>query len=175
MNLTSKLDELGGRARTLSGGSFLFHRGDRIRSLFFIAEGEVDLVRRQENGNMLILQRAVPGSVLAEASLFSETYHCDALAAEPSTVIAVGKPELRKRLRSDPELAELWTSYLARQVQQARFRCEVLALRTVAERLDMWLAWQPPENQTQRPWLSVAREIGVSPEALYRELAKRRP
>jgi hypothetical protein len=49
-----------------------------------------------------------------------------------------------------------------------------VSLKTVAERLDAWLALHddglPPKGQRLR----VASEIGVTPEALYRELARRR-
>jgi CRP-like cAMP-binding protein len=138
-----------------------------------VVEGEVQLTRTDETGKSLILQRASAGSILAEASIFSDVYHCDAIASAPSKAFAVAKPLLRQRLSTDAALAEAWAAYLARQVQQARFRCEILALRTVAERLDMWLSWQD-DARASRTWLSVAREIGVSPEALYRELAKRR-
>jgi hypothetical protein len=43
----------------------------------------------------------------------------------------------------------------------------------VAARLDAWLAWNNalPEKVERR---RIADEIGVSPEALYRQLGKRR-
>lgn len=174
VELIMTLQASGGLERSFGGGAYLFHRGDPVRSLFLILEGTIDLLRRQESGNALTVQRAGAGNILAEASIFSDTYHCDGVVAEASRVLSVSKGEFRQRLRDDPGLAELWTAYLARQVQQARFRCEVLALRTVAERLDMWLAWQDRALPPRGEWSAVAREINVSSEALYRELAKRR-
>lgn len=160
--------------RQLDPGAHLFHRGDEVASLFAVREGRVDLVRGLENGSAITLQRAEAGMVLAEASVFSGAYHCDGVAASASLVLAVPKPRFRERLRSDADFAELWTGHLARQVQQARFRSEVLALRTVAERLDMWLAWQDGALPPRGRWNAIATELGVSPEALYRELARRR-
>ena len=46
-------------------------------------------------------------------------------------------------------------------------------MKTVAERLDAWTAWRgsiPPRGQ----WVRLATELGVSPESLYREIAKRK-
>jgi CRP-like cAMP-binding protein len=80
----------------------------------------------------------------------------------------------RQRLRDDPPLAEAWTRYLARQVQQARFRSEVLALRTVGDRLNMWMDWHDQQPPARGARTRLARELGVSREALYRELASRR-
>lgn len=173
-DLIAKLRELGGIERGLERGSFLFHRGDPVKSVFGIVDGAAELVRRQENGNSLVLQRATSGTVLAEGSIYSEFYHCEALASEDATFLVVAKSKLREHLKSDPGFAELWATYLARQVQKERFRSEVLALRTVAERLDMWLNWHDTDTPLRGQWSTVAREIGVSPEALYRELAKRR-
>ena len=51
-------------------------------------------------------------------------------------------------------------------------RAEILALKTVAERLDAWIAWHE-QRPAKGKWRHVAEEIGVSPEAFYRELAKR--
>ncbi|WP_291828294.1 hypothetical protein [Bosea sp. (in: a-proteobacteria)] len=64
--------------------------------------------------------------------------------------------------------------HLAREVQTARLRAELLALRTVAERLDAWLDLDgggiPPRGERLR----LAAEFGVSPGALYREINRRR-
>jgi hypothetical protein len=49
-----------------------------------------------------------------------------------------------------------------------------LSLKTVAERLEGWLIWRGGGLPPKGAWKDIAAEIGVSPEALYRELAKRR-
>jgi hypothetical protein len=58
--------------------------------------------------------------------------------------------------------------------QGARLRSEVLSLRTVAERLAAWTAWNGGKIPKKGEWKLVANQIGVSPEALSRELAKNR-
>lgn len=173
-DLIEKLLEIGGAERRIDKGAYLFHRGDPVAFLFVVLDGVVELVRCQENGNILVVQKAEGGTVFAEASVFSETYHCDAIAAVTSTLFAVPKDRLRQRFQEDPALSESWARYLARQVQQARFKSEVLALKSVADRLDMWLAWHDEQLPPKGQWQAVAKEIGVSHEALYRELAKRR-
>jgi len=47
-------------------------------------------------------------------------------------------------------------------------------LKTVAARLDAWLAFHDNQLPPRGKRVEFAREIGVSPEALYRELARRR-
>ncbi len=162
-----------GSSRKLDVGEYLFHRDDPVEWMHIVESGEVRLVRYQQNGNAVILQRAHSGAFAAEASLFSARYHCDAVAATPSVVKAVEKSKFVEKLQTDPNLANLWSKRLAQEVQRARLRSEIAALKTVAQRLDAWLTWNDtlPEKGE---WRALAFEIAVSPEALYRELSNRR-
>lgn len=162
------------RHRHVDGGQFLFHRGDAVKEMHFVLTGAVHLVRHQADGSALILQRSGPGSILAEASLYSETYHCDAVVFGRAEVRACAKAGFRRLLANDPTFGDVWAGYLARELQGARLRSEILSLRTVADRLDAWIAWNGGGAPMRGEWKLVAGEIGVSPEALYREIAKRR-
>jgi CRP-like cAMP-binding protein len=172
-NLIDLLKDFQARKRTLVAGEYLFHLGEPVAALFVVLEGEVHLIRHHVDGGAIILQRASQGEILAEASLFSDLYHCDALARTRIKVQSIPKRELIERLKNAPDFAQAWAAHLAREIQIMRFRSEVLSLKTVASRLDAWLAWQgklPPKGE----WNEIASQIGVSPEALYREIAKRR-
>ena len=122
---------------------------------------------------MLVLQRAGSGSILAEASVYSGRYHCDARAETDAVTFAVTRRNLLQGLSENPDLERAWTSHLAQEVQWARLHAEILSIKTVAARLNAWCAWHgglPGKGQ----WANIANELGVSPEALYREMAKRR-
>ncbi len=49
-----------------------------------------------------------------------------------------------------------------------------MTMKNVAARLDAWTAWHGEATPSKGERKFVAHQIGVSPEALYRELAKRR-
>lgn len=161
------------REYQLSADSLLFQQGDKVRFLFWVVSGEIRLIRYQTDGSSLILQRAKAGSILAEASLYSTYYHCHARAQQPTSVYRLSKTTLLKQLTNDPELAFHWSHYLAREVQQARFRSELLSLKTVAARLDSWLNWHNQTLPAKGEWKTLAEQLGVSAEALYREIARR--
>ena len=76
-------------------------------------------------------------------------------------------------LAADRDLAEAWCATLARGVQAARVKAEIRSLPRVADRLDAWLLEGNTLPQKGR-WQDVAAELGVTREALYRELARRR-
>lgn len=162
-----------GQTRQLGPGEYLFHRDKKVAALFMVVEGEVRLLRHLEGGGAIIRQRAGPGDIPAEASVFSSRYHCDGIARAGARVRRVAKREFLERFRQDSKLAEVWASHLAREVQNTRFRSEVFSLKTVAARLDAWIEWygdMPPKGER----VHLAFQIGVSPEALYRELTRRR-
>ncbi len=172
--LSALLARLPHRIRRLEVGSRLFRQGDAVRDLHLVTAGEVHLVRHNRDGRALTLQRARAGALLAEASLHADAYHCDGIAAAASEVIAIAKPDLLAALARDTALAAALQAHLAREVQRARQRSEILSLRTVAERLDAWLAANDGTLPPKGDWKLVAAETGISAEALYRELAKRR-
>ena len=87
---------------------------------------------------------------------------------------AVARSAVRTLLTVDPGFAEAWALHLANELQATRLRAEILSLRTVAERLDAWIAWNGVGLPPRGTWKTVASEFGTSPEALYRELARRR-
>lgn len=160
------------RRRNLTPGCTLFARGSPVASMFVVIDGLVELVRHAEGGAALVLQRAGPGAVIAEASLFSPAYHCDAVARRDSVVESASVGELKAKLQH-PEFAEQWMARLSHELQVTRTRAEILSLKTVAERLSAWLDVNG-SSLSERRWVDVAAEIAVSPEALYRELARRR-
>lgn len=159
------------RRFSLAPGERLFSREDRVTDVFLLAGGAVNLLRTQSDGKELVIQRAQAGSVLAEGSLYSEAYHCDAVCVVGADLLAVSRKRIRDRLRDDSGLAERWSAYLARELQSSRHRTELLSKNKVSERLAGWLDWNGGRLPPKGRWKDLAAEIGVTPEALYRELA----
>ncbi len=160
--------------RKLAAGETLFRAGDPVQALFLVEAGRMRLVRALPHGFQLTIQRAGPGSVLAEASLFADRYHCEAVATDAALLRTLPRPRLEAALAGDAGLARAWAAHLAREVQRARASAEILSLKTVGDRLDAWLALNDGGLPAKGGWRLIASEIGVSPEALYREIARRR-
>jgi CRP-like cAMP-binding protein len=170
------LSKLKGRDANVAAGKIVFRAGDPIRSLFLVKSGTLRLVRTLPH-LQLTVQRAGAGAILAEASLFAgfaDRYHCDAVASEYSVLRVVPLREVRAALSEDSPLALALARDLSVEVQRVRAHAEILSLKTVAKRLDAWMALYGDPLPTWGRWLHVASDIGVTPEALYRELALRR-
>jgi CRP/FNR family transcriptional regulator, dissimilatory nitrate respiration regulator len=161
------------RKLELAAGKFLFHANDPVDYLFLVIKGEVRLVRTLPDGAPLTLQRAGAGTVLAEASLFADYYHCDGQATEDSAVRIIEMDKARAALETEHALSAALLRHLASEVQKARSRAEMLSLKRVRAKLDAWIYLNgrvPPKGQ----WRQVASEISITPEALYREIARRK-
>lgn len=155
-------------------------RGDRLFTLrkkpqrmFYVASGEVVLQRLGVLGSNLVLQRVRQGFV-AEASLQSLSYHCDAVVTAPADLIAILIEPLRQALVTDPAFAMRWVAMLNQELKRLRAQCERLSLRGVRDRL---LHLIETEGESGRLPLkaglkSVAAELGVTHEALYRTVAE---
>jgi len=150
----------------------LFRTGARPTRVFWVLDGDVRLVRRSRNGAEVILQRASAGFV-AEASLDSAAYHCDAFAALPSRLLAFPIDAFRRALADDGRFRAFWMSRLAREVRALRSQCERLALHSAAERIEHYIESEGKDgrlelSRTRKAW---AAELGLTHEALYRALA----
>ena len=166
------LEILPDSTRQLKRGQYLFHMGDRVTSVFVVQSGEVHLIRHHKSGGSATLQRAQPNAILGEASLFASNYHCDAIAQSDAAIQVFSKAKFLEHLQKSPAFAISLARYLAVEVRQQRQRAEILSLKSVSEKLDAWLASNGalPSRGTVK---YVAIEIGVTPEALYREIATR--
>ncbi len=155
-------------------GALLFARGDDVKSFFILEDGEVKLSRSLANGKELVLHRTKGPSIVAEASIYSAIYHCDAVCLSRCIVRKLPVSRFLSLINENKRLSSIWPAHLAHSLQSARYRSEILTMKKVSERLDAWLDWHSGEFPPKGGWKEIAAEIGVSPEALYRELALRK-
>src|SRR5215467_12473234 len=107
--------EAGSTIRALAPGELLFRQGDPAAAIYKVESGRLRLIRRTVDDHLVILHTARRGEFFAEASLFADTYHCDAVAAVQSSVRVYPKEIVINALRADSEFAEAFMAQLARQ------------------------------------------------------------
>ncbi len=164
-----------GRMLDLKRGDLVFATGDKTHGLFRVEDGLIRLVRHAVDGREVALHLAKPGDFFAEASLFSESYHCDAIAEHPSQVLAFAKEHVLSVMAQSSAHALTWIAHLSTQLQALRARAACLSLSTAEDRILAFLRMQPQTEPTltiDRTWKSVASELGLTHEALYRALGR---
>jgi len=167
--------ETGSTVRVLALGEQLFRQGDPASAIYRVESGRLRLIRRTVDDHLVILHTARRGELFAEASLFADAYHCDAVAAALSSVRVYPKQIVMEAMRTDPALAEAFMARLARQLQELRARMELRNIRSARDRVLQYLRLHAGvhgrsiavEGQLQ----DIAAEIGMTREALYRTLA----
>ncbi len=161
--------------RKLKAGEPLFHLGDKTAGLVEVVSGRVRLTRVDRSGRETVLYVAGPGETIAEASLFSPTYHCDAVAAGDAAVRVYPKAAVLAAFAKDPKAAQAFGAMLARQVMSLRTRLAQRDIRSARERVRHYLALNTgPDGRTVRvngTLKELAAELGLTHEALYRTLA----
>ena len=153
-------------------GELLFHAGKTPKWMFFVLLGEVTLERLSQQGDPIVLQRTRYGFV-SEASLQSPKYHCDARVVTNSEIIQIPLTVLADALSTDTAFAGRWISMLNQEVKRLRLQSERLSMKSVKERV-LHLIYTEGRNgkyQVNTGIKSLAGELGVTHEALYRTLA----
>jgi len=153
----------------------IFRVGDSVRHVYLVITGEARLIRLDRSGGEVILQRS-RGGFIAEASLDSPNYHCDAIAAEPTTLLLFPTTAFRQALERVPTFCKAWQSQLAKEVRKLRAQCERLSLHSAADRITHYIEAEGTDgvvtlSQTRMAW---AAELGLTHEALYRALRRMR-
>lgn len=159
----------------LSAGATLFRQNDRPRQIYCVLKGELRLLRTEENGMEVILQRS-RGGFIAEASLQAVRYHCDAVASVPSRVLGFPITGFREALDQEGAFRAAWMALLANEVRKLRAQCERFCLKSAEARIFHYIESEGAAgvltlDQTRKAW---AAELGLTHEALYRTLNRLR-
>jgi CRP-like cAMP-binding protein len=133
-------------------------------------------VRVDRSGREAVLYSAFAGETIAEASLFSPTYHCDAIATTSAVVRLYPKAAILAEFKRDPNVAEAFMAMLARQVMNLRTTLEQRNIHSARERIRHYLTVNlgPDGRSVLLPGTlkDLAANLGLTHEALYRTLAQ---
>lgn len=165
-DLFSRISETDVRQLTITSGDVLFHQSEPTTGLYRVIQGCVTLRRTTEAGDELTLHRATSGDFFAEASVFSDLYHCDAVCTLSGKVQRISKSAVLTKLSHDPEFAVSFSALLARQVQTYRHLLEITAIKSAEERVLAAIA----EGYLMGTVVEFATRIHLTHEACYRAL-----
>ena len=162
--------------RTLQAEESLFRQGSRTVGIYEVISGSVRLVRVDRAGREAVLYVARAGDTLGEASLFSRTYHCDAIATTKTAVRLYPKAQLLCELKRDPKFVQAFAGMLAHQVMNLRTQLERRNIQSARDRVRHFLALNVGRDgrtiALPGTVKELAADLGLTHEALYRTLAR---
>jgi CRP-like cAMP-binding protein len=154
-------------------GVLLFSPGDAARGFFAVLAGAVRLYRVSPKGKEISLEIAGAGRTIAEASLFSDIYHCYAEAIRDSTVCLVRKDAFLELIQKDPQFAVAWFHILSLKVIHLHRQIEELSLKTPRSRIVSYILLLAEMQNSASVALpahrkSIATLLGMTHETFYR-------
>ncbi len=163
------------RSRDLKTGERLYSRGDPADAVFCVVSGFLRLLNHTPEGTTVPLYVIGPGEYVSEAALFADHYCSDAIAEMPSRVSIYPKAPLLAALEKDPVLAREFMALQSRRFNLLRARMELRSIRSARKRVLQYLEIAKlPESSVSlidRPLRSIAEDIGLTHETLYRTIA----
>lgn len=149
-------------------GDVIFRQNQPTTGLYCVINGCITLQRTGLGGDTITLHRAVTGGFFAEASIFSETYHCDAICTESGQLLKIAKVEIIKALRENSHFNDTFIRLLAGQVQTYRAHIELLAIHSATDRVLAAIH----AGYLNASVKEFATRINLTHEACYRALRK---
>lgn len=161
-----------GVARSYKKGSHLYFSGDQIEKIIYLTHGYAHILATRPNGYRQIIERYTAEDFIAPHSLFGEYYFFSAEAASDIETVEYSTSSFRKAIKSEAGRI-FWSELLQAHLFRTLKRVEMLTYPTVNEKLDAWIKMNgvPP---AKGEYTNIANELGVSREAFYRELGRRR-
>jgi len=173
--LANLIMQLSPSKQSLKAGQMLFQQGEQVKSFYLVEEGLLKLIRNSIDGKELVHVEASEGSTIAEASLFSDTYQCMAIAAQDTAVISCSKRVMLDALKSNPEVMFQLLKMSSKQVRDLRAISEIKNIKKSRERILTYFrvfADLNGEIDLSPSMKDVASRIGITHETFYRELAQ---
>lgn len=159
----------------VSPGEYLFSQNDSTKGIFVINTGRVKLIRDAIDGNPVIIHIAHAQDSLAEASLFSDHYHCHAKSDIQSQIYLYDKEKILDYLSTDTALSLNFIEVLAKQIQKLRLLIELRGIRSPRERFMQYLKITVNSElslQIDSTYKDLAITLGMTHETLYRVLGQ---
>jgi CRP-like cAMP-binding protein len=164
------------REKRFGPNEFVIRQGSPVQGIYALLEGRVKLERYTPEGKAAVMHVARAGESFAEAALFSETYHCYALAVEPARVLLFPREAVLKTLQENPGTALKYIALLSNYVRNLRTNLELRSILSARERILQYLLLVvDPATRTlalNGTLKDLAAHLGLAHETLYRELRK---
>ena len=157
----------------LNKGERLFDQGMSVQRMHFISSGRVKLVRHPLDGEDVVLHVATAGEMIAEASFFSETYHCSAIVDQASEIRYIDRDTALDKILSNKKTSQDVMRLFAQQIRDLRGLHELRNIRSAQKRILAYLATQADvkgEIKLDMSLRDMAYKVGLAHETLYREL-----
>jgi CRP/FNR family transcriptional regulator len=127
--------------RSFAPGEVVFREGDASDTCYVVREGRAVAVRSHRGGRAITLARFGPGDIFGELALFEDERRSATVEAiEPTSVVGVLGPDMRRLLSEHAEMSSRLVIALGRRLRETNERLARQSFQTVQSRVAVVLS-----------------------------------
>src|SRR6266704_2420721 len=127
--------------RSFAVGEVVFREGDASDTCYIVREGRARAVRTYRDGRTITLARSGPGDIFGELALFEDERRSATVEAiEPTSVVGVLGPDMRRLLSEHAEISARLVIALGRRLRETNERLTRQSFQTVQSRVAVVLS-----------------------------------
>jgi CRP/FNR family transcriptional regulator, cyclic AMP receptor protein len=127
--------------RRFEPGQAVFREGDQSDTCYVVREGRARAVRSHPNGRTITLATFGPGDIFGELAMFEDERRSATVEAiEPTSVVGVLGPDMRRLMSEYPQIATRLVIALGRRLREMNERLSRQSFQTVQSRVAVVLS-----------------------------------
>jgi CRP-like cAMP-binding protein len=127
--------------RQFEPGEVVFREGDSSDTCYVVREGHARAIHEHGNGRTITLATFGPGDIFGELAMFEDELRSATVEAiEPTSVVAVLGPDMRRLMTEHPEISMRLVVALAGRLRETNERLSRQSFQTVQSRVAVVLS-----------------------------------
>jgi CRP-like cAMP-binding protein len=127
--------------RQFAPGQAVFREGDASDTCYVVQEGQARAIRRHGDGRTITLATFGPGDIFGELAMFEDELRSATVEAiEPTSVVGVLGPDMRRLMTEHPQIAMRLVIALGRRLRETNERLSRQSFQTVQSRVAVVLS-----------------------------------
>jgi CRP-like cAMP-binding protein len=127
--------------RKFEPGEVVFREGDASDTCYVVRDGHARAVHEHSDGRTITLATFGPGDIFGELAMFEDERRSATVEAiEPTSVVAVLGPDMRRLMREHPEISMRLVVALGRRLRETNERLSRQSFQTVQSRVAVALS-----------------------------------
>ncbi len=122
--------------RTFEPGQIVFREGDASDTCYIVRSGRARAVRNHSDGRTITLATFGPGDIFGELAMFEDELRSATVeAVQPTGVVALLGPDMRRLMVEHPEISIRLVAALGRRLRETNDRLAKQSFQTVQSRV----------------------------------------
>jgi CRP/FNR family transcriptional regulator, cyclic AMP receptor protein len=122
--------------RAFEPGQVVFREGDASDTCYIVRSGRARAVREHQDGRTITLATFGPGDIFGELAMFEDERRSATVEAiQPTSVVAVLGPDMRRLMAEHPEISIRLVVALGRRLREMNDRLAKQSFQTVQSRV----------------------------------------